>query len=680
MPGTGSGCNILNITSFCSFVGEHLQSITENSALLEIVTAFDQLGNLDALTGSKLTEQLISRMDAETVAKWIASAETNWSLRRVCGVFSSWNIQAKTVALSKLIVRPNSDDIQYTTGNCIDSLFKIKVRAGDLVSIQLSEENEMALREIGENVVGKDVVKKGMKKMVDEGTKRPLSILWLCLKLWAFSTTDEDDRNLYESNANELFTIAKETVAGNETNMKVLIDLLMSLLSQPKKYHRSAVYFVFVNLLPMIKSNDITHIIDSLMLSDDELAGEGTSSDVEDAEEDSANDDEGEEALSDNENDIESDSDLDGAEEIDQDLVTRLQNALGKAAVKIKDGTTDEAEEGESDISEVDDDEMFAMDEQLSVAFKAIGPKKDSRIATQTVQAFRSKLADLLLFTLSSQETSPEIKLNLMIPLIRLAKVQLKRSSDASRVKKTIELLEIMAHLKKVSVPEKRILKLFPNLVAESIGVSNPSLNSVIASLASFLFSLGLSEGVASENVKKTFLDVFQQFMSQEDGTIGSELATAAILKYPAAFVSELPTLLESAFNGTYRIYRRTEAIMCAAALCHKQVMKSASVEKGTVKKLGKYCAEYLKTTIAAPETVKPRFFAGVLKFLSAFVPHISGDLMPLLSKLILPTIDSLTNNEEIWKGDLKKCNAACQQVCGRAPLHILNAIRKSLE
>lgn len=60
--------------------------------------------------------------------------------------------------------------------------------------------------------------------------------------------------------------------------------------------------------------------------------------------------------------------------DVDPQLISRLEQALGDAAVKTKDDG-----EFDSDIalSDMDDETMFAMDEKLADVFKSLNPRKE---------------------------------------------------------------------------------------------------------------------------------------------------------------------------------------------------------------------------------------------------------------------------------------------------------------
>ncbi|EYC34891.1 hypothetical protein Y032_1292g3809 [Ancylostoma ceylanicum] len=177
-------------------------------------------------------------------------------------------------------------------------------------------------------------------------------------------------------------------------------------------------------------------------------------------------------------------------------------------------------------------------------------------------------------------------------------------------------------------IPDEEITTLLDQLIQEGTGISNPALVSAVASLSSFICSLGISaDGTCSDTVLEAFVALFERFMTQEDGLIGCELAIAAVIKHPEVFVPRSKTFLKAGFNSEYRIFRRTEAVLCVASMMNKSVQSKISVEKSTVKGVAKSCTEYLRESVAEPYGVKPRFFASVLKLLLSTATGISEEL-----------------------------------------------------
>ncbi len=83
---------------------------------------------------------------------------------------------------------------------------------------------------------------------------RPISLLILLLQLLA-TVSDKPESSQYTRDVVEALTCLQST--GNTT---VLLDLLLSILSRPQRYLRSIVHFIFVHMLPWMKSRHVRHM------------------------------------------------------------------------------------------------------------------------------------------------------------------------------------------------------------------------------------------------------------------------------------------------------------------------------------------------------------------------------------------------------------------------------------
>ncbi|CAI4228806.1 unnamed protein product [Auanema sp. JU1783] len=651
------------ITAFCTVFAEKLNKTVDNTeAALDVLSTFEKLGNLEALSLGNITSTLLAKLDKNAVTKWIETVTTASAVRRIISAFPAWSTDAKSAALLHLIKRPACEDILYTISNCLDSLYKIKVRPGESVAISFPTENEAILRQLVEAIPG-STVKKADKALKKSPLSKPLTVLWLSLNIWAHISCDNEKKEYYTETAKEVIQIAESKDAINNT---VLIDLLIALLGQTAKFHRAVAYYVFVDILPTIKDEDVLHIFNTLMLSDNELSGKNEDSDDEEDEDMDDNDDNDEAEKSEEEN-VSEESDEEG--EVDADLVGKLKQALGAAA----------ADDEEVDTPDWDDAAMFAMDEKLSAVFKNIAaPGQSKKEASVNMQTFRSKVTDFLLFTVSSANTPQNVKLNLILPLIKLIKVQTKRPTEGPAAKKTVELLEIISKLKKVTSTEKEVLKLVDEIIKESSEVANPEFVKGISAVISFLFSVCTSGTKVPASLKKVYVELFTNFVCQEEGNINNEFATATIYKYPSFFVDEVPNFVDFAFDEKYRIFRRTETVSCLTAI----LKASDKIDKNAIKKLLKNVKTFLShfiSNIAEKDTIKPRFFASVLKLLLTLANKNDEDLKEKVSKQLLSTLETFTEDEKVWKANLKKCNSACIQLCGKNPLPYINSIIKLL-
>ncbi|KAK6038763.1 hypothetical protein COOONC_23733 [Cooperia oncophora] len=141
---------------------------------------------------------------------------------------------------------------------------------------------------------------------------------------------------------------------------------------------------------------------------------------------------------------------VDEEEGVDPETLNRLENALGKAAGLLK--------EEKRELRSMKKSQTPPTLMTLKCSQWMIGLQRHSKRwyrgkakqASQLASAFRLKLADLLLFTVSSQDTPPSIKVHMIIPLLKLAKLQLKQDAEGLNSRKTISLLNIVSRLKKM--------------------------------------------------------------------------------------------------------------------------------------------------------------------------------------------------------------------------------------
>ena len=109
------------------------------------------------------------------------------------------------------------------------------------------------------------------------------------------------------------------------------------------------------------------------MMDDAEMEADAAD-DADEEEDEDMEVDEKEEAEAESEEEEEND---DEEEDVDPQLVSRLEQALGRAAVKRKENGDFEEEDSDASLSDMDDETMFAMDDKLSSVFKAMNPKKE---------------------------------------------------------------------------------------------------------------------------------------------------------------------------------------------------------------------------------------------------------------------------------------------------------------
>jgi len=175
--------------------------------------------------------------------------------------------------------------------------------------------------------------------------------------------------------------------------------------------------------------------------SDDEEMGsdvEMIDSDVELVNGDAEDDDEdGSDLDSSDDDSSESDEDEDDDDEMDDAELTQFNNLLGMAL-----GTAKADLDGDdSDESDMDDEQMMALDPQLSKIFKqrsqVTSKKKDREDAKQNVVQFKSRVLDLLAIYLDKQYSNA-LTLEVLLPVLR----RTRASANKQLAEKSTKMLK----------------------------------------------------------------------------------------------------------------------------------------------------------------------------------------------------------------------------------------------
>uniref|UniRef100_A0A9J2P0T1 DNA polymerase V n=1 Tax=Ascaris lumbricoides TaxID=6252 RepID=A0A9J2P0T1_ASCLU len=718
-------------------VNELLKSLSsgkwKRSELLTLLDNIDSTGggNFDEYLRGKLriTEKIIAQLDRKGVDSIVKKALNTggWSVRRIASIFPVWSENVREEVLVKLVksetrseekaaksarntcgqvkhcsglrvnalefsrigfglqeiaigtvVRPVSNDSSFrvhtTLCKCVDSMFVVNVRAGRSVKVALSEANENMLR---------NVLNTCAKKIkLPSSESRSLIVLALILNLWSITCPDEEQRKGYLKGVAEVVSIGKKLSKENtDEPYSVLIDLLLSLLSRPHRYHRTLVHFVFASILPQLNIQNLLHIFETLSLPDDEMMTD--EKDQEDDSEDlmSIEDqhvDSGDEQNEENEDTDDSegsqlDSELESSgsdgevedEQVDEEFKGKLKAALGDAAMPSDAEDDDDKGSIESTVS---DETMFRLDAGLAAVFRERmkGTRKASASTLEQIHQFRMKCFDLLLFVVSHEEGG-KFTADFILPLLRIARESLQKKNGEVVFNKATSLLEIIVKHKKGDVSEKKAMKLLKKMIVASSQIVNPVLRTLVGTISSFLFSTAynVETQTVSEKMLSQAEELFSSYMTQTDNQILSELATAPLFKYPWVFTSFLPRIIDYAFNDEIRIYRRA-----------KESKANEKLWKKVAKKIAGHMHSYLSALNA--DDAKPRFFALAVKLLIAFAGVASPERKRQLSEELDGDLCSLCENEDLWKagGTMKRFNSASQTICGRNTLAALRQAR----
>ena len=244
----------------------------------------------------------------------------------------------------------------------------------------------------------------------------------------------------------------------------VFVEIILSFLGNPRTLFRRIGEEAFSIFASEIGSEGLQSLAD-ILDTEENLEGQKElfNQADDDAEEDQSSDDTGDdsdvemidgepqedssdeesdasasEAASDGESDASEDED---SSEDDAEL-TQFNNLLALTLQTSKPDLNGDAPEESSDESDMDDEQMMALDPHLSSIFrqrsKTTSKKKEREDAKQNVVQFKSRVLDLLAIYLEKQYSNP-LTLNMLLPVLRRTRANAnKQTADkAAKMLKT---------------------------------------------------------------------------------------------------------------------------------------------------------------------------------------------------------------------------------------------------
>ncbi|VDK81297.1 unnamed protein product [Litomosoides sigmodontis] len=666
-----------------------------SASITKLLDNFDHVrdGNFDEYIGGnvKITEKILMQL-RDGIHDVVAEAlkECGWRLRRITKVFLYWPPNIQENVLELLFKHGKwTEETRNAFCSSVSSLFIVSVRAGRKVTAIYKEEHKKLLQKLIEK---EDI---GVKLPVASG---PLSVFMNILTLWAAAAPDSNERDSYLKDLTETSTIS-EQISENDCSdsIAILNDLLLSLLSRPHRYHRSIVHYVFASFVPQMKVENLLQILETINLSNEELMHEqdtSGSSDEDDDESDYENSEQSSEENGVNNNDSntgeheetdesEFEEENEEGSEVDEDFVNNLKTALGSAAAH-----SDDNSDMDSSSSTVSDETMFRLDEGLAAVFRKRMKKSRALNAflIEQAQQFRAKCFDLLLIAISHQEATCKT-VDLILPLIKCAQQALRRKDGELTFKKATNLLEIIIKHKKSELNESNAIKLLDELVLKTSQIINPIMRNILGNVTSFLFSgcYDTKENALAASMRSKVVDCLEKYMNDKKNQILSEIVTAPFIKHPHALLSELPRIIEFAFDENIRTFRRVEALCCAVAFLRKDLMKSEEPHNQKIwKKFAKCLCVFANRFFSCfnLDDSKPRFFAYLVRILTSFASLAEESNKGRLQQSLTEILKEVCNTVELWKaGDrLTRFNGASQTICGRKALASLKHLLKTLE
>ncbi|VDM96416.1 unnamed protein product [Thelazia callipaeda] len=671
----------------------------EADCAAELLNNFDHVGdgNFDEFVGRslKITDKILLRVP-DKVQDLMSEAlkEGGWKLRRIANVFPHWPSNAQGDVLKQFCKNNNwTVETRNAFCCCVASLFDVNLKIGISVGVHYKEEYE--------NILKKFIRKNGIELKLPVTNDRMLTVFINVLAIWVITASNPDERLAYVRDLEELSTISGK-ISDNESSnsISVLIDLLLSLLSRSRRHHQSVAHYVFISFIPQMNLENLLHILEvsTINLSDEELIRDKEDSDSVD-EEISDEDEYNKHEESDGENtskintvnddDSETDEEINGSgldenmegSEVSEEFIDNLKAALGPAAA-------DSGDDDRSSLSStVSDDTMFRLDEGLAAVFRK--RMKNSRaLSTALVEQarqLRARCFDLLLIAVSSEAATFKAA-ELILPLIKSAQHALRRKDGEMVFRKATNLLKVIVKYRKNQLNEDMAIEMLDELVSVTSQVINPVMKDLIGDAVSFLFSAcyNAKENIVSKNMREKIFDLFEKYITKNHHVM-NDIVTTPIIKYPQAYFSELPRIIDFAFDENIRAFQRTEALSCALAFLRKDLAKTEKTEERKIwKRVTKCLCVFAQKYFSefSLDNAKPRFFAYLVRILTSFASLAEKSNKMALREALVDGLQNLCDNSESWNtsNKLKSLNCASKSICGRNSLASLKHLLSILD
>ncbi|KAM4620699.1 myb-binding protein 1A-like protein [Polymixia lowei] len=395
---------------------------------------------------------------------------------------------------------------------------------------------------------------------------------------------------------------------------EVVVDILLSLLSQPSRHIRHVCKTVFTSICPHITATALTAILDVLDPDKDEEESAVVVTDDKDSDkakkqaEEEQDEEEMEEEESDDDSD-EGDEDEDAMEEegeVDQNFRLDLMKVLQKQNALA-------TEEDDSDAEDMDDEAMMKLDKSLAALFseqkKKIQAKKDEKTRLHKekmlVLDFKIKVLDLVEVFLTKQGSSPLV-LGMVEPLLNI--VERCMSSESHQIEQDFlrrvadifrnQLCRSKVYCKTVGDRQGELHDLLEKLMTKAQKQADSSVSLYLFSASLYLVKV-LRGGVTSaetkdgkkadtptieelrfmgnvdvERVSALFREALCSFMSRRKCPLTGQMFSDLFNRFPVLCVNLMDTAVQNITSG---VREHQQSLACSLVL---RAMQSREVQQ----------------------------------------------------------------------------------------------------
>ncbi|XP_051891931.1 myb-binding protein 1A-like protein [Pristis pectinata] len=488
--------------------------------------------------------------------------------------------------------------------------------------------------------------------------------------------------------------------------VEVVVEILLSFLSQPSRLMRQVSKMVFMRICPHVTKEALQLILDvfkpeseedeSAVIVTEEFERPQTKVDCshEDEMESESGSDESEEEEDNDGDDTADDSDEDqsGSEEegeeeetVDENFRTELMKVLQAANVMSKEG------ESSSD-EEVDDETMMALDKNIAALFserkkrlQAAKDEKGKMVKEKTLRKnFKIKVLDLIEIFLAKQPENPLV-FDIIEPLIAIIEESLSSHSNQQEqdyLRKAAEifknqLCKAKSYCQDISDVKENLHKLMEQLVTRASKQADSSVSLYCFSGALYLFRVlkgkaikpaitGMSEeeektetgqvdsfgSLDINRVTELYQGALTLFMNRRKSSLTGSMFVDLFSRFPVMCCRLLPLAIVSITDGVREHQRGQACCLVLKALQSLEVKQSFSGSKWNklITEVISQVKQCLKTVTSVKLKVEQEEVRKCLELAHFLLKTVTQQKLDVSVAELIPVLQSLEQLEDFGK------------------------------
>ncbi|KAM9728168.1 myb-binding protein 1A-like protein [Menidia menidia] len=474
--------------------------------------------------------------------------------------------------------------------------------------------------------------------------------------------------------------------------VEVMVDILLSLLSQQSRHMRQVCRTVFSSICPHVTAAALAAIVDvldsdkegeedsALVVTDDTNTSqtkkkpkqEGDEEQDEEMEDDDSDEDsdedKGDEAMEEDDEDDEEEGME--AEEVDQNFRLQLMKVLQKQNALATEGDA-------SSDEDLDDDAMMKLDKGLAALFseqkKKVLAKKDEKAKMQRERAlvrdFKIKVLDLVEVFVARQAGSPLV-LGLVEPLLNIIdrgmspgsgqqeQDFLRRAADIFRN----QLCRSKVYCRAAGDRQEELHQLLDKLMTKTHKLSDSSVCLYYFSASLYVVKvlrgalpaeakeaaddLSFMGNVDVERVSGTFREALDSFLSRRKSPLTTQMFTDLFTRFPVLCVNLLDTAVQSITSAVREHQQGQACVLVLRAMQNREVQQLLSGARWTAlcEKVSGQLTASLRVDQAESKLVREKLVKA-LELCQFLVKHVHQQKHPVDLEPLQEVLQSLTSS-----------------------------------